>query len=133
MKSMLKLVLVKRIHRCKCIRVMWAYMICTLWKKWKWNQRFILLSFYLIKHMLSVLKNSMQVNPYNIEHQNKNYGGLHMHMVQHCILSNCGSLDTKWDESRSKLQNRDFHSNVLSTYLLKFKLGKWLCFKTSKL
>jgi hypothetical protein len=66
----------------------------------------------------------MQVGPYNIEHQNKNYGGLHMHMVHHCILSSCVNLDGKWDESRSKPQNWDFHSNLLSTYFLKSKLGK---------
>jgi hypothetical protein len=44
----------------------------------------------------------MQVSPYSIEHQNKNNGGLHMHMMHHCILSSCDSLDTKWDESISK-------------------------------
>jgi hypothetical protein len=61
----------------------------------------------------------MQVGPYSIEHQNKNYGGLHMHMVHHCILSTYNNVDAKWDESRFEPQNQGFHSNLLSTYLLK--------------
>jgi len=75
----------------------------------------------------------MQVGPHSIEQQNKNYRGLHMYMVHQCILSSCGSLDAKWDERKSKPQNWDFHSNLLSIYLLKSKLGKQLCFRTNKL
>jgi hypothetical protein len=86
------------IHRCKCIHVNGAYMSCILWKKWKWNQRFILLD--ETHGFFQFYKNWIQVGPYSIEHQNKNYGGLHMYMVHHCILSSCGSFDAKWDESR---------------------------------
>jgi hypothetical protein len=52
-----------------------------------------------------------------------------MHMVHHFILSSCGSLETKWDESRSELQNWDFHSNLLSSLCVEVQIGKTIMFQ----